>query len=151
MVFCRIFENEEVFMVDDVILNKAATIERCIQRVQEEYQGFEDALETNFTKQDAIILNIQRACEAALDMGTHVVRIEKIGLPQTNREVFALLSARQIISVALGEALQKMIGFRNIAVHDYASLNLEIIQKIIKSHLQDFQKFCQILIQKYCL
>ena len=50
-------------MVDDVILNKAATIERCLQRVVNEYAGNDSNLVANQTKQDAIILNLQRACE----------------------------------------------------------------------------------------
>ncbi len=133
-------------MVDDVILNKAATIERCIHRVQEEYLGCEHLLETNFTKQDAIVLNIQRAYEAALDIATHIVRIKQLGLPQTSREVFALLATHNIIPVALSETLQRMIGFRNIAVHDYTNINLAIIRKIIALHLKDLQQFCEVLI-----
>ena len=135
-------------MVDDVILNKAATIERCIHRIQEEYVGFEYALETNFTKQDAIVLNIQRACEAALDIATHIVRIKQLGVPQTSREVFALLATHTIIPVALSETLQKMIGFRNIVVHDYTNINLAIIRKIIALHLKDLQQFCHVLISE---
>lgn len=37
------------------------------------------------------MLNIQRACEAALDMGQHMIRREKLGLPQGSRDVFELL------------------------------------------------------------
>lgn len=133
-------------MVDDVVLNKAATIERCIYRIREEYVGFEHVLETNFTKQDAIVLNIQRACEAALDIATHIIRIKQLGVPQTGREVFALLASHNIISVELSETLQRMIGFRNIAVHDYTNINLAIIRKIITHHLQDLQQLCQVLI-----
>ena len=49
-------------MVDDVVFNKVAIIERCIRRIQEEYQGNFLNLE-NYTKQDSIILNIQRSCD----------------------------------------------------------------------------------------
>ena len=48
--------------MDDVLLNKAAIIERCLQRISEEYQGHENELETNYTRQDSIILNLLRAC-----------------------------------------------------------------------------------------
>jgi hypothetical protein len=57
-------------MVDDVLLNKAATIERCVARAHEEYDKGAATFATDFTRQDAAILNIQRACEAALDMGS---------------------------------------------------------------------------------
>ena len=48
-------------MADDVILNKAAGIERCLLRIVEEYGEDRQNLFTNQTKQDAIILNVQRA------------------------------------------------------------------------------------------
>lgn len=57
-------------MVDDVLLNKAATIERCVARAREEYEKGPDTFATDFTRQDAAIMNIQRACEAVLDGGS---------------------------------------------------------------------------------
>ena len=71
-------------MIDDVVLNKMQIIERCLRRVQEEYGGTPDSLR-NFTKQDSIILNIQRACEAAMDLAMHVVAEHRLGLPQSSR------------------------------------------------------------------
>jgi hypothetical protein len=55
-------------MIDDVFINKAATIERCVKRAGEEYYSDPDTFSHSFTRQDAAILNIQCACEAALDM-----------------------------------------------------------------------------------
>ena len=69
-------------MVDDVLINKAATIERCVQRAREEYFSEPATFATNFTRQDAAILNIQRACEASLDMGLHIIRREHLGIAQ---------------------------------------------------------------------
>ena len=51
------------------------------------------SLLNSLTRQDAAILNIQRACEAALDMGQHLIRRERLGIPQSARDVFALLAA----------------------------------------------------------
>jgi hypothetical protein len=52
--------------IDNIILNKTAIIERCIIRIQEEYQGFEDELATNHTRQDSIILNLLLRGESKL-------------------------------------------------------------------------------------
>lgn len=79
-------------MVDDVLLNKAATIERCVARAREEYDKDPATFASDFTRQDAAILNIQRACEAALDMGQHLIRRERLGIPQSARDVFELLA-----------------------------------------------------------
>lgn len=69
-------------MVDDVLVNKAASIERCVERVREEYEDDDRHLYEDITRQDAIILNLQRACQAAIDLAMHVVRIHGLGPPQ---------------------------------------------------------------------
>jgi uncharacterized protein YutE (UPF0331/DUF86 family) len=125
-------------MADDVLVNKAATIERCVRRAREEYGKDVAGFETDLTRQDAAILNIQRACEAALDMGQHLIRRDRLGLPQGARDVFALLAAAGRIDAGLSVRLQAMVGYRNIAVHDYQTLQLAITVAVITRHLDDF-------------
>ena len=135
-------------MVDDVLLNKAATIERCVGRAREEYFRDPDTFATDLTRQDAAILNIQRACEAALDMGQHLVRRDCLGVPQSARDVFALLARAGAIETGLAEELQRMVGFRNIAVHDYQKLQLPITVAIIETHLDGFLRYSSALLQR---
>ena len=130
-------------MADDVLISKAATIERCVARAREEYASNPLTFATNDTRQDAAILNIQRACEAALDMGQHLIRREKLGVPQSARDVFALLAAGGWIDTALADSLKRMVGFRNIAVHDYQALQLPITVSIITGHLDEFLQYSQ--------
>ena len=125
-------------MADDVLLNKAAAIERCVARAREEYTCDPATFETNFTRQDAAILNIQRACEAALDMGHHIIRRENLGLPQSSRDVFTLLANAHWLTPEVADPMKRMVGFRNIAVHEYQTLQLPITVNIIQSHLDDF-------------
>jgi uncharacterized protein YutE (UPF0331/DUF86 family) len=135
-------------MADDVLLNKAATIERCVGRAREEYNRDPDSFDQDFTRQDAAILNIQRACEAALDMGQHLIRRHRLGLPQSARDVFTLLASAEWIDADLAEALRRMVGFRNIAVHDYQSMHLPITVTIITQHLDDFLRFSQAVLRR---
>lgn len=37
--------------------------------------------------------------------------------------------------------MNSMIGFRNIAVHNYQKINLNILQNIVEEHLTDFTEF----------
>lgn len=135
-------------MVDDVLINKAASIERCVRRAREEYDKDADTFATDFTRQDAAILNIQRACEAALDMGQHLVRREKLGVPQSARDVFTLLAQAGWIEPALADDLKRMVGFRNIAVHDYQAMQLPITVRIITFHLDEFLRYSQALLKQ---
>lgn len=133
-------------MADDVLINKAAVIERCVARAREEYAANPATFGANFTRQDAAILNIQRACEAALDMGQHLIRREKLGVPQSARDVFALLAQGGWLDAALADALKRMVGFRNIAVHDDQALQLPITVSIIEKHLDEFLHYSQALL-----
>ncbi len=133
-------------MADDVLFNKAAVIERCVARAREEYASNPATFATDFTRQDAAILNIQRACEAALDMGQHLIRREKLGVPQSARDVFVLLAQGGWINATLADGLKRMVGFRNIAVHDYQALQLPITVSIIENHLDEFLHYSQALL-----
>ena len=133
---------------DDVVLNKVATIERCVARAREEYQKDPATFGTDYTRQDAAILNIQRACEAALDIGQHLIRLERLGVPQSSRDVFRLLAAGGWIDTALADVLQRMVGFRNIAVHDYQTLQLPITVAVIRDHLDDFLAFARAVLHR---
>ena len=135
-------------MADDVLLNKVASIERCVARAREEYAADPSSFATNFTRQDAAILNIQRACEAALDMGQHIIRRESLGLPQSARDVFTLLAQAGWIGEALAESMKRMVGFRNVAVHEYQALQLPITLNIITNHLDEFADFRRSMLMK---
>ena len=134
-------------MADDVILNKAASIERCLQRVLEEYAGDNQNLVANQTKQDAIILNLQRACETAIDLAKYVVNQRRLGAPQESRDAFALLQTAGILPTDLATRMQRMVGFRNIALYEYARLNLAVVQAIITKQLDDFRTFSSTIVK----
>ncbi|MBN8726874.1 MAG: DUF86 domain-containing protein [Xanthomonadales bacterium] len=133
-------------MADDVLINKAAIIERCVARAREEYARDPASFGSDYTRQDAAILNIHRACEAALDMGQHLIRRERLGIPQSARDVFALLADAGWIEPALADALKRMVGFRNIAVHQYQVLQLPITISIIERHLDEFLDYSKALL-----
>lgn len=134
-------------MGNDVIYNKIDIIERCIKRINEEYEDNPKNLD-NYTKQDSIILNIQRACEACIDLAMHIVSEKKLGIPQNSRDAFEVLNNKGIIDTELMQNLKAMIGFRNIAVHNYQKVNLNIIQEIIEKHLSDLKEFTRIILLK---
>jgi uncharacterized protein YutE (UPF0331/DUF86 family) len=100
----------------------------------------------NQTRQDAIILNLQRACESSIDAAMHLVRVHRLGVPQETREAFVLLEQAKLLDARLADRLRKMVGFRNVAVHDYQPLNLDIVRRIILEYLEDFLAFTRVLL-----
>lgn len=128
-----------------VIINKYETIEKCINRINEEYQNNSQNLE-DYRKMDMIVLNLQRACEAVLDLAMYVVSTRKLGLPQNKKEAFELLEKNNIIDGDISKKMKGMIGFRNIAIHDYKELDEEILKDVIENHLTDLTEFARIML-----
>ena len=146
-LYIESIKKEEVYSeMNDVVLNKTTTIERCVNRIHEVYENEPKNLE-DFMKQDSIILNIQRACEASIDLAMHIVSERKLGVPKASREAFKLLQDAHLIDTNLAETLMNMVGFRDIAVHDYQALELEILQAILEKHIVDFKAFTKIVLQ----
>ncbi|MBI3959073.1 MAG: DUF86 domain-containing protein [Chloroflexi bacterium] len=140
--------NYSIFL-DDVAINKIQSIHRCIARVREEYALAGDDFNTDFTRQDAAILNITRACEQAIDLANHTIRMGKMGIPQSSSESFELLARQKIISPEMTEKLIRMTGFRNTAVHQYQLLNLAVVEAVIVSGLDDLLAFCDAIIDYF--
>ena len=112
-----------------------------MQRLDEEYRGHEPELEKNLLRQDSIVLNLQRACEAAIDLAMRLVRVHRLGLPQESREAFRLLEEKGLIDNETSKRMQAMAGFRNIAVPNYQKLSIDVVRAILANHLVDFQRF----------
>lgn len=125
---------------DDVLRNKCAIIERCIRRMHEEYASCPTL--DNFTHVDAIVLNMERACQATIDLGMHIVAARSLGIPQSSAQTFDLLCHAGLISAELAGSLKRMVGFRNIAIHDYQELDQAVLFFILRQGYQDLIRFC---------
>lgn len=125
-----------------VIINKYEIIKRCINRINEEYAENPDSLE-DYRKEDCIVLNIQRACEAVIDIAMYEVSTKRLGVPQSKREAIELLYKNNLIEEKCYKNIKNMIGFRNIAVHDYRKIEPEILQDVIENHLKDLEDFAK--------
>lgn len=97
----------------------------------------------DYRKLDAIVLNLQRACELTIDTAMYIVSTQKLGLPQTKKEAFELLAKNNYIDENTLNKMKGMIGFRNIAIHDYKELDEEILQNIIENNLNDLLEFAR--------
>ncbi len=128
-----------------VLLNKYESIERCINRIREEYDNNPENLE-DYRKMDAIILNLQRACEMATDVAMYVVSNRKLGLPQTKKEAFEKLFDNKLITEEMCNNMKGMVGFRNIAIHEYKQIDENIVKDVIENHLDDLKEFVRKMI-----
>jgi len=134
--------------MNEIILNKKVSIERCVQQIRRYYASPSDLpFETDYLKQDAIAMNLQRACELSIDIANHLIKIKKLGLPQDSRECFALLQRGGLIDPQMTARLQGMVGFRNILVHEYTKLDLNIIKDVVEHRLQELLDFADLTLK----
>jgi uncharacterized protein YutE (UPF0331/DUF86 family) len=65
------------------------------------------------------------------------------GLPDSLKAHFRILIEQRVIDPELGSRLQAMVGFRNIAVHEYERLDRDILKAILAKHLGDLEAFAR--------
>ena len=126
---------------DDVCLNKGAIIERSIRRMQAEYAA--DPTLQNLTHIDALTLNLERACQAGIDLAMHLVARDHLGMPQSSADAFRVLAQTGLISQESCRAMMAMTGFRNIAIHAYQEMNMAILRKIATVDWQSLVVFAR--------
>ena len=124
----------------DVVLAKVAAIKKGLRRIKEVTGLFPERLD-DLDVQDIFVLNLQRAIQSAIDLAAHIVASEGLGISDTIRGHFVLLENAKVITKALSQKMQSMVGFRNIAIHDYENLDIEILKAILSKHLKEFEQF----------
>lgn len=123
----------------DLLAGKLAFIETCVQELRTLARPIEmlhDVREARF-----VLHTLQIAIQAALDVASHIVSDERLGEPETNRELFDRLAQHRWLSAELAATMGRMAGFRNIVVHGYGGVSLEIAKDIVEHRLGDFVAF----------
>jgi uncharacterized protein YutE (UPF0331/DUF86 family) len=135
-------------MIDrDVLIEKTNSIQNCLKRIHDTVRGDVNRIE-NLDIQDIVTLNLQSAIQLIIDMASYVVSSERLGTPQSLKDVFQILEKNNFILRDVSAKMQKMVGFRNIAVHDYQAIDPNILKKIISLHLKDLEQFYDELLRK---
>lgn len=133
--------------MNDIIVNKIQTVQRCVERAREEYDKNPAGFDTDYTIQDAAVLNILRACEQAIDLANHIVKSHKMGIPTSSTESFDLLQRKHVIDRSLSEKLKNMVHFRNTVIHEYKRMNIEIVKSVITNDLNDLLTFTDTIME----
>lgn len=133
---------------DDIVFQKINRIQNCLKRIYDTLGADPKRLDS-YDVQDIVTLNLQRAVQLVIDLAAHIVRIRSFGMPKTLKENFQLLFDHKVIDKELKEKMEHMVGFRNIAVHDYESINPDILKSIFKYHLKDIEDFYTVVLKHF--
>jgi uncharacterized protein YutE (UPF0331/DUF86 family) len=123
----------------ELVGKKLALIETCVKELRTLARP--EALRVDVREQRFVEHTLQIAIQAALDVASHVVSDDRLGEPQTNRELFGLLARAGRIPQELAATLRDMAGFRNVIVHGYQEVDLGVVEDVLRNHLEDLLAF----------
>lgn len=129
--------------MNDTVALKVTSLQRCVARARSAHKHAAGQFGANYDLQDAAILNILRACETAIDLANMLIRSRQLGMPTDNREAFSILQREGWLSEALTQRMKAMVGFRNLAVHQYREIDISIVEHILDHELDDLLAFAQ--------
>lgn len=132
-------------MPDDVVIQKLASIDRCLASVRRYVAKDLGRLEDSMVL-DAVVLNLQRACELAIDAACREVSRRGLGVPTDSADAFTILERESVLSATVAERMRRMVGFRNVAVHEYRRLDPSVVRTVVEHRLGDFESLCRDLI-----
>ena len=127
----------------EVIEQKLESLRRCVRRIEAKCPADAETLAADIDLQDIISLNLSRAVQISVDIGAHLIAGMEVVPPDTMGQTFDLLAQEGVLNNELASSLKKAVGFRNIAVHNYESINWGMVHSIVKYHLADFSEFAR--------
>ncbi len=126
-----------------IILRKIASLKRCVDRIENRIPATSEKLQTDYDSQDIVSLNLQRAVQVCVDIAAHLNAQLAVRAPESMVESFENLNRLGIISDKICEQMKKSIGFRNIAVHEYSTINWDIVFSVSTTDLNGFRQFAK--------
>ncbi len=130
-------------MDEDLILSKLESLSRCLARIEEKTPATAEELKADFDRQDIISVNLERAVQACVDVGMHVISQRNLLLPDSMAGTFLSLATLSVIDKQTAVAMGKAVGFRNTAVHAYRVINWDIVFSICTKQMDDFRTFAR--------
>ena len=128
--------------MDRLILEeKLESLRRCVARIDSRRADTAEALAQDVDRQDILALNLSRAVQLCVDMAVHVLAGSPRAAPHTMGESFELLAEEGLIDEALADRMRAAVGFRNVAVHSYRSIDWSIVHTITHEGMADFRDF----------
>ncbi|MFA5589535.1 MAG: DUF86 domain-containing protein [Lysobacteraceae bacterium] len=130
-----------------IVERKLDSLQRCIRRIRDKRPDSVEALAADVDLQDVLVLNLSRTVQVCVDLAAHLIAGLSLAPPNTMGEAFDRLVQGELLDAALAVRMKKAVGFRNIAVHAYDTIDWAITFAIATRHLQDFEDFARVVVR----
>ena len=132
-----------------VVLSKTSGVRRRLERLKDFKRVSPEQLKNDMDTQDIVLHNLQFAIQGCLDIGSHIISDEGWGIAGSFSDMFYILQERRVITPSLADKMVAMVGFRNILVHEYETIRLDIVVNILEHHLDDIEEFLLAVINHF--
>lgn len=122
-----------------LVAKKLAAIETAV--VELRTLARPERLTTDIREARFVERTLQLAIQGLLDVASHIVSDDRLGEPATNKELVMLLARAGWLSSDQVPMLVRLIGFRNILVHNYDTVDLAIVRDVLEHHLDEVLAF----------
>ena len=129
-----------------VVLDKVESLRRCVGRVEAKRPDALETLQADLDLQDILALNLTRAVQVSVDLAAHLVADLDVPAPDTMADAFSALGEAGVLDPPLVGRMRAAVGFRNVAVHAYQSIDWAIVHRICHEHLDDFRAFSRAVV-----
>ena len=123
----------------ELVAKKLAEVETYVRELRSLARP--ERLSDDVREQRFVAHTLQLAIQAILDVASHIVADERLGEPETLRELFDLLARGGWLPPVQAATLRQIAGFRNLLVHEYAKIDFTIVREIVESQLEDLLAF----------
>jgi uncharacterized protein YutE (UPF0331/DUF86 family) len=140
-------------MVDEaLILRKLAELDQYYGQLKEYENTSVDQYSDDWKIQRIIERTLQMMIETCVDIAGHIIADKGFRIPKSYADTFKVLLFKvlleeRIIDSKLSAVMEKMAKFRNIVVHHYDKVDVEIVIAILKKDLADFIRYKAAIIQ----
>jgi uncharacterized protein YutE (UPF0331/DUF86 family) len=124
-----------------ILADKLDSLRRCLERIEARRAETPEELARDPDRQDIVSLNLARAVQLCVDMAVHVLASRGRAGPRTMGEAFDQLADERLVSAEVCRSMRAAMGFRNVAVHSYRSIDWRIVHSITHERLGDFRAF----------
>jgi uncharacterized protein YutE (UPF0331/DUF86 family) len=125
----------------DLILRRIADIEQYLQQLAEYRRIDLPSYQNDWKTQRIIERTLHLMIEGCMDLADHIVADRRLRIPETGAATFEILAEGGVISPDLGKVLVRMVGFRNVLVHEYARLDPVIVLRVLQTDIADIERF----------
>lgn len=126
-----------------ILAEKLEALRRCVRRVEMRRTESVQELQADVDRQDILALNLTRAVQLCVDMAGIVVADSDQPAPQTMGQAFDALASMRVIDADLARRMRAVVGFRNIAVHNYRAVDWAVVFAISQLGVEDFRAFAK--------